>query len=182
MSEVSVRYSVIARGFTTRLEGVPADGWSVQTPCAEWTVRDLVAHVVTAHRRVLATLDRSEPEAVAADSDLFPAWTAASKSVLDALNDPAKASKIVNGPVGEQAFESLVGALICADTLVHTWDLARATGQDERLDAYAVAKAAESVAVVGEFMRRPGGFAPKVESAPDADEQTKLLNFCGRAV
>ena len=44
---------------------------------------------------------------------------------------------------GEQPFESLVGRLLCADTLIHTWDLARATGQPEALDPGGVAKAAD---------------------------------------
>jgi hypothetical protein len=31
-------------------------------------------------------------------------------------------------------------------------------------------------------MRRPGGFAPKIDPPQGADQQTRLLNFCGRAV
>ena len=37
----------------------------------------------------------------------------------------------MTGMFGEQTFESLVGRLVCSDTLIHTWDLARATGQVE---------------------------------------------------
>ena len=84
---------------------------------------------------------------------------------------------------GEQPFESLVGRLLCADTLFHTWDLARATGQDEQLDPRRSTSAAPSSSTpLDEAIRRPGGFAPKIEPPPDADEQTRLLNFGGRAV
>ena len=51
-----------------------------------------------------------------------------------ALTDPGRAEKVVSGMFGEQPFESLVSRLLCADTLIHTWDLARATGQPEALD------------------------------------------------
>ena len=81
---------------------------------------------------------------------------------------------------GEQTFESLVGRLVCTDTLIHTWDLARATGQDETLDPGAVAKAMESLGPMDEAIRRPGGFGAKISPAPGADAQRQFLNFCGR--
>ena len=81
----------------------------------------------------------------------------------------------------ENATVSLVGRLLCADTLVHTWDLAGATGQDERLDPDGVARAIEFLTPIDEAMRGPRGFAPKITPPAGADEQTKLLNFCGRA-
>jgi uncharacterized protein (TIGR03086 family) len=181
MSEASERYAAIADGFTVRVGGIAPDGWAAPTPCSEWTVRDLVAHVVGTHRRVIATLDGVEPIAVDPDADLPGEWRAATAAVTDALNDESRASKIVSGIFGEQPFESLVGRLVCTDTLVHTWDLARATGQDERLDSGFAARSMEFLGPIDEAIRRPGGFAAKIVSSPDADEQTKLLNFCGRA-
>ena len=77
-------------------------------------------------------------------------------------------------------FESLVGRLLCADTLIHTWDLARTTGLDESLDPEAIAKASEFLTPIDDAIRRPGGFEPKIDPSPDADAQTKLLNFAGR--
>jgi hypothetical protein len=66
-----------------------------------------------------------------------------------------RASQTVAGTFGEQSFESLVGRLLCADTLVHTWDLARAAGQEEQLDPDAVVKAMEFLAPLDEAIRRP---------------------------
>jgi uncharacterized protein (TIGR03086 family) len=180
MSEVAQRYFRIAHDFSARIAGMRPDQWSAPTPCTEWTVRDIVAHVISNHRRALA--GGSEPAAVTAEDDLATLWSTVSRDLLATLKDPERASTLVEGPFGEQPLESVVGGLLCADTLVHTWDLARATGQDERLDPGAVAKAAELATSVGERMRRPGGFAAKIESAPDADDQTRLLNVCGREV
>jgi len=176
------RYGRIADGFSTRLEGVGADQWSLPTPCIDWTVRDLAAHVISTHRRVLCSLEGGEPEPVDLDADLTPQWLAARRAITDAISDEAKASATVGGMFGEQPFESLVGRLLCSDTLVHTWDLARATGQDETLDKEAIAKSAEFLTPIDEAIRRPGGFAPKIDPPADADEQTRFLNFCGRAV
>ena len=182
MSEVSERYSTIASGFTARLNGVPPDQWSAPTPCTEWTARDVVGHVIGTHRRVMATLDRTEPDSVDLDEDLRREWLLATAAVRDALDDRTRAAQVVGGMFGEQPFESLVGRLLCADTLVHTWDLARATGQPEDLDSNAVLRAMEFLTPLDDAIRRPGGFAAKIEWPPDADDKTRLLNFCGRAV
>ena len=78
------------------------------------------------------------------DGDLQAQWLDASRAVTEALSDEARASKVVGGMFGEQSFESLVGRMVCADLLTHTWDLARATGQDESLDPAAVSAARDS--------------------------------------
>lgn len=181
MSQTAERYAAVAHGFETRLAGIPSDRWEAPTPCTEWTVRDLVTHVIATHRRVLATLDGTDPTDVDPDGDLAGAWSAASAEVAGALADPQRASRLIGGMFGEQPFESLVGRLVCADTLVHTWDLARATGQDERLDPAAVEASIEFLAPLDDAIRRPGGFAPKLAPAGGADPQARLLNFCGRA-
>ncbi|MCA1691443.1 MAG: maleylpyruvate isomerase N-terminal domain-containing protein, partial [Actinobacteria bacterium] len=45
MSEVSERYRRLADAFAARLAAVPEDKWSSPSPCEDWTIRDLVAHV-----------------------------------------------------------------------------------------------------------------------------------------
>lgn len=180
MAEVTQRYGTIARGFTDRLSGVDQDQWSSPTPCGDWNTAQLVTHVVEVHQRVVASLEGADPAGVDPQADLGPQWLVASQAVLAALADPAQASSSVKGMFGEQTFESLVGRLLCADTLVHTWDLARATGQDDALDPAGVAAATQFLAPLDEALRRPGGFAPKIEPESHADEQTRLLNFCGR--
>jgi uncharacterized protein (TIGR03086 family) len=82
----------------------------------------------------------------------------------------------------EQSFESLLGRLLCADTLVHTWDLARATGQDESLDEAAATRALEFLLPIDDSIRRPGGFGQRLEAPPTVDAQTQLLAFTGRRV
>ena len=182
VSETSDRYGIVAAGFSTRLAGVAPDMWSAPTPCPDWTVRDLVAHAIDTHRRVAARLDSSDPVEVDRAGDLELQWRAASDSIALALGDETQASTVMGGMFGEQPFEALVGRLVCTDLLVHTWDLARATGQDEELDPGALARATVFLAAVDDAIRVRGGFGPKIAPAADADEQTRFLNFCGRAV
>ena len=182
MSEVMERYGRIASGFGARLAGVRPDQWHSPTPCLDWDVRDLVVHVIQTQGRVVSTVTGSPPPDVAVEGDLGTQWAQAHRAVLASLDDPELASKVIGGAFGEQPFESLVSRLLCADTLFHTWDLSRATGQDEQLDEVAVARAMEFLEPIDEAIRRPGGFAPKITAPPGADAQTELLAFGGRAV
>ncbi|MHB8220103.1 MAG: TIGR03086 family metal-binding protein [Acidimicrobiales bacterium] len=182
MSEIADRYGRVGDGFGARLSGVTPEQWDHPTPCTDWNVRDLVVHVISTHRRVVANLDGAEVAELDPDDDLGARWAEATAAVRSALADPDRARRTVSGMFGEQSFESLVGRLLCADTLFHTWDLARATGQDERLDQQAAGKALEFLAPLDEAIRRPGGFAPKIDSSDGADPQTRLLNFGGRSV
>jgi uncharacterized protein (TIGR03086 family) len=78
--------------------------------------------------------------------------------------------------------EQMIGRLTCTDVLVHTWDLARAVGGDETLDADAVAGAFSGLKPMDAMIRMPGVFGPKVDAPSDADEQTEFLTFLGRTV
>jgi uncharacterized protein (TIGR03086 family) len=182
MSEVRERYGTVAGDFETTLVGVSPSRWSAPSPCTEWTARDVALHVIDTHRRVRAALGDVAFEEVDSGADVGGAWTSATMAIRGALDDPLlAASKTVEGPFGEQTLESLVGNLLCADTLIHTWDLARATGQDDRLDAAAAEKALEFLLPLDERIRRPGAFAPKFDPPAGADAQARLLAFTGRA-
>jgi uncharacterized protein (TIGR03086 family) len=177
-AEVIGRYGRIADGFDRRLRGVTHDQWTSATPCDQWTARDLVAHVVRVHQQVGANVGGPSPS-VNADADLVAQWVQARAVIASALADE-RAEQIIGGMFGEQSFESLVSRLLCADTLVHTWDLARATGQDERLDDDACARALSFLEAIGDGLRRPGGFGASIDPPGDADIGSKLLCFCGR--
>lgn len=182
MSETATRYGTVAAGFTARADSIAPEQWSDPTPCPDWTVRGLVAHVIGTQCRVMTRIDDTASGDVDESGDLLAQWHVASRAIAEALGDDTGASTMVGGMFGEQSFESLVGRLVCTDLLVHTWDLARATGQDERLDPGAVSSAEGFLTSVDDAIRRPGGFAPKITPSPQADAQTRFLNFCGRVV
>jgi len=84
------------------------------------------------------------------------------------------------GMFGEMTFEELVAFLLCTEVLVHSWDFARATGQEATMDGEACAHALSAMAPMDAALRVPGGFGPRIEPAPGASVQTRLLNFLGR--
>ena len=82
--------------------------------------------------------------------------------------------------MGRLSFEVAIATFCIADVLVHTWDLARATGLDETLDADEVHRLVDSMEPMDEPMRQSGHFGPRVDVPDDADEQTRMIAFTGR--
>ena len=93
----------------------------------------------------------------------------------------ADLSASINGPFGPMPAADLLGRLVANDVLVHTWDLARAVGGDERLDEEMVRGAYSGMKPMDEMIRRPGVFGPKI-TVDGADVQTEFLSFLGRTV
>jgi uncharacterized protein (TIGR03086 family) len=123
----------------------------------------------------------------AVDDDPAGAWKAASAKVQANLDDPAQATKEYDGFAGKATFEQGVDRFLCTDLVVHGWDLARATGQDDTIQAedlqllWPIAQAIpEQFRVPGAF--RPGlvVFGPQVQVAADAPLQHKILGMYGR--
>ena len=183
MSEISERYKRRATGLNARVEAVPDDKWSSQSPCEDWVARDVVRHVVDTSGMFLGYIDR-KADGPSVDDDPVGAWHAARDAVQAALDDPEVAGTEYTGQFGPSTFEASVDRFLSADALIHTWDLARATGLDERLDPDDVHMMLEAMAAMeaqfGDAMRSSGAFGPKVEVPEGADEQTKLLAFAGR--
>jgi len=181
-SEIGERYERIAAGFTARVKGCRDEQWSWPTPCPEWTTAAMVEHVIGVHRGIQAMLGPSDVEAHGAHAELVAAWSDVTALMQSSLRDRSRASTVVVTPFGEMPFEDLASRVVCSDTLVHTWDLARATGQDEHLDARAVEFAWTWMEPAGERLRASGDFGPPVVPPPDADTQTRLLCYLGRDV
>ncbi|MFD7552047.1 TIGR03086 family metal-binding protein [Streptomyces sp. NPDC059578] len=180
--ESSIRdlYGRIADRFGDLIENCPPEKWDQPSPCPGWTARDVAAHVVSNHRRAVAGLDGSAYSAPGRDDDLLLAWGAASAAVRAGLRDRSTAGVLLGEEFGGIPFAEFVKRMACADTLVHTWDLARATGQGETLDAEGVSIALAVLLPEDDDIRLPGAFGTKVPSTADADPQTRLLNFLGR--
>jgi len=174
------RFRRIAGGFTERVEQVPADAWSNPAPCAGWTASDVVDHLVVWVPQVIG---RSGIEFAAPPVDGGPAaaWAALAGTLQGCLDDPAIAAiEFDAGPPGTLTVERAIDMLVTGDVLIHTWDLARATGLDERLDGVLVHAMLEGMQPIDDLLRSSGHYGPKVAVPDDADEQTKLLAFTGR--
>jgi len=182
MSEVSERYRNVADGFSARTRAVPAARWDAPSPCEQWTARDVVAHLVSTTGLFMGRADVELPEGPSVEEDPVGAWETARGAAQTALDDPAIAGREYDTPMGRTTLESTMGKFGVGDVLVHTWDLARATGLDERLDAEECHRLLAAMEPNDAKMRQGTAFGPRVDCPDDADEQTRLLAFTGRRV
>jgi uncharacterized protein (TIGR03086 family) len=174
------RYQLVAGGFDQRVKAVRPDQWDAPSPCEGWTARDVVAHVVRNHQSMAASATGTEAPEMAAGDDPGQAWSEAYERMLALTADPEVLGHTVNGPTGPVPLEQALGGLVSMDTNIHTWDLARAVGGDERLDPGTVQMTFEMLQPIDGMIRQPGVFGPKLDPPADADDQTRLLYFLGR--
>ncbi len=108
-------------------------------------------------------------------------WQVHCDAVQALLDDPATGERILaNLHIGTLPLDRAIDQFYTADVFMHTWDLARATGQDERLDPGFCAELLAGMEPLEEVIRSSGRYGPKVEVPGDADPQTKLPGFTGR--
>lgn len=182
MDELATRTRTLADDLTRRVEAVPADAWDRPAPCEGWTARDVVRHLVEwMPAFFLAGWDADVPTIPSVDEDPVAAWAALRGALLVALEDPAVGHVARDTPMGHVTMAEAFAMAGTSDLLIHTWDLARATGGDEVLDPDEVHRLADGLDQVDDGpMRTSGHFGPRVEVADDADEQTRVLAFMGR--
>src|SRR5689334_17891035 len=176
-------YREIARRFTQLVAGVPDDAtWKRPSPVPEWTARDVVRHLVEWLPSFLdAGAGVTLPQGPAVDRDPLGAWRTMSDGVQALLDDPASADRVVVNPhIGEVPLPAAIAQFFTNDVFMHTWDLARATGQDETLDPERCARMVDGMQSYDEVLRASGQFGPKIDVPADADPQTRLLAFIGR--
>jgi uncharacterized protein (TIGR03086 family) len=171
-------WSRVADGFGARLDAVADDQWDDPTPCPEWSVRELANHAITSQRLLPMRLG---VEIDVADGDPKASWEAMRAAALAAFQKPGVLDEKVEMPFGEMTVAQILTNVAMGDLLIHSWDLARATGGDERLDPDAVTVAFEGLKPLDEVLRASGTvFGPKIDPPPGADLQTELLCFSGR--
>jgi uncharacterized protein (TIGR03086 family) len=171
--------------FTDRVDAVEPDQWEDEA-LPEWTVADLVAHMVTEMLWVpplLAGEPYAEGRFPEATTDLlgddpFTGWESAADAALSAFAEDDAMVRTVHLSRGPAPAAEYIQELT-ADLTVHAWDLARATGGDTDLDGELVTAAL----LVGERLPEdgvPGMFDPPLNVSDAAPPQMRMLARFGR--
>jgi uncharacterized protein (TIGR03086 family) len=183
MTSAADEHRAIAAVFTDRVRGVDAGGWDNPAPCDGWVARDVVRHLVEWFPAFLkAGADVDLPKGPPVDADPVAAWTVHNDAVQALLDDPATQGRILSNPhVGDVPLDRAIDMFYTTDVFMHTWDLARATGQDERLDPDKCAQVLDGMLPMDQALRASGEFGPRVEVPEGADVQARMLAFIGRS-
>jgi uncharacterized protein (TIGR03086 family) len=183
-------------GFERVLRLVRPEQWDWPTPCTEWSVRDLVNHVTRGNLNYVGLLRGASAadflrlrDVDALRSDPLGAFSQSVDTCAEAFAEPGALRAVLDYPLGRAAGGQLL-AVRTTDTVVHTWDLARGTRNDEALDATLVAWINENLALIyaglAEAPTDPGPthrFFASATHAPgeNVGEQDLLLHRMGRS-
>ncbi len=189
------RFVTASDEFARRLRAVRSEGWMWPTPCSDWNVRQLVNHMTQANRnylRLLAGGTAAEFMAMrdfdALGSDPLGAFSASARECAAAFAEPGAFQHLLDHPLGRLLGRQAL-AVRTTDSAIHTWDLARALGADETLDADLVAWIDEHLAdIYAGMAEMPTSsqtthrfFAPPAGVLADgASVQARLLHRTGR--
>jgi uncharacterized protein (TIGR03086 family) len=172
--------------FGRRVHLIDSDQWGLPTPCVDWDVHALVNHLVgenlwvpelLAGRTVAEMGDRFEGDLLG--DDPIKAFDTSAQAAVQAANSDGALTRVAHLSFGDVPGEEYITELF-ADALIHTWDLARAIGTNDRLDPELVAKCAEWFARAEEGYRQAGVIEDHRDVPEEADPQTRLLAAWGR--
>jgi uncharacterized protein (TIGR03086 family) len=142
-------------------------------------VQQLIDHLISGADYLLAAATGAEP--VPTEGASGTDYRMRVGRVLSALELPGALERVCVSPLGFDwpVADAVAGTFM--DVLIHTWDLARATGQDEQLDTRLVeACVAMFVPEMPRRGREAGIVGPEVLAAEGASAQDRLLAAMGR--
>jgi len=185
--DLNTLYHRTVEAWADRVNAVSPDQWDDPTPCTQWTVRDLVNHVVGEDRWTVPLVEGRTIEEVGTslDGDLLGddpvrASLDAAMAATTVTAERLPGGGTVQLSYGEESMDEYVRQLL-ADHLVHGWDLAVATGQAYEPDPAALQATHAFLLAAAEDPTRGGGiFGPVVPVADDAQLLERAVGLSGR--
>ena len=171
------RHAAVAGGFGRLVAQTP--DWSAPAPVDGWTARDVVEHLVEWFPGFLAGGGIELPAGPSVDEDPLAAWQHHSEAVQGLLEQRGDES-FTHPRAGTHRLADAVDQFYTADVFMHSWDLARAGGQDDVLDPTLSAELVEGMQPIDELLRTSGQYGPRVPVPDDARPQDQLVAFIGR--
>ncbi len=176
--------------FEARLRQIGDDQWDLSTPCSKWSVGDLVNHVLLGTRMSVQLLAGGSQEDVIAglgddlcgsSTDVVGDFVALADQKHEGFAAPGGLEGTVNHPMGTIPRSMFVGFRI-GDYGAHAWDLARAIGADEQLDAGLVSYMWDDVQPTVAALAESGLFGDGSSGSvgDDAPLQARWLDVFGR--
>ncbi|WP_037674938.1 TIGR03086 family metal-binding protein [Streptomyces griseus] len=174
------------------VEQAGAQDWDLPTPCGDWTLRQLVAHMAAQHHGFAAAASGGGGDLTAwqpSESGDDPATTyrTAAQAVLDAFARPGVPDRDFTLPEISTTTRFPASVAIgfhFLDYVVHGWDVARTLGVPLHLDKE-VTEAALAIALRvpdDESRLTPTAFfRPALPTPPDASPLDRTLTALGRS-
>jgi uncharacterized protein (TIGR03086 family) len=173
-------------GTRAYIDAVRGDQWHAPTPCTDWDVKQIANHIIGENLWAGEILEGktiaevgSKFDGDLAGQDPATAYQGSVKVATDAVSAPGAMQVTCHLSFGDFSGADYAAQLFM-DTLIHGWDIAKATGQDTRLDPDLVAACMPIAQLITSMARGSGAFGDDLPVSSDADPQTRLLALLGR--
>jgi uncharacterized protein (TIGR03086 family) len=167
------------------ISNIRAGQWSAPTPCPDWTVRQLVNHLIGMNRVFSALLaDQPPPPRPSADhveDDPVGAYRGSAAALQAAFGRPGVLERTYRGPLGTATGAQRLQIRLY-DLLAHGWDLAQATGQPADLPEDLAERSLAFARTQLTEQARAGRFGPAQIVSEQAPAIERLVAFLGRPV
>jgi uncharacterized protein (TIGR03086 family) len=173
-------HAYVAGRFLEIAQAASPEQWDSPAPVEGWTARDVVGHLVDWFAGFLsAGAGIDLPAVTPVAEDPVAAWKERVADIQALLEEPG--DRVVTNPhIGEVPLAQAIDQFYTADVFMHTWDLARALGQDPALDPARCARLIAGSEPYEEAMRSSGQYGARVDVPADAPAQDRLAGFIGR--
>ena len=183
MSENTRNYIHALYGFDATVRRVgPGDslGWNNASPCEGWSARDVLSHnigmcqMITGIAHCIGAESAGQPEVI----NPLEEWRSAFAETREALDDPEALAQKVQTPWGHLVVDRFVG-VVTVDPLIHTFDLAVATGQEVVIDEGLAEAGYVQLQKAGDMIRGER-FGPEIQLDGNESVVEKLVAMAGR--
>ena len=178
------------RQFGNRVRAVREEHWSAPTPDPEWTVRELIDHLITeqlwapgllAGRRIGEITEAGDFRTDGGNigDNLSVSWASAADPARKAITDLESLDTVVHLSAGDQPARRYIEQMTL-DLTVHAWDLSQAIGVDSELPEDLLEVVLNLARDAEPHWQGSPLFAPAVSVPADSDALTSLLALTGR--
>ena len=168
------------------ISGIKHDQWEKVSDCPDWTLRDLVNHIVSENLWVPELMEGKTIDEIGDKFEgdclgRYPleAFDKSQRAADEAISKPGALKKIVHLSYGDIPAEVYIGHRL-DDLVVHGWDILKYSGQEDELDQELVEGLWEIMEPQFGGMQGSGMFGSPVNVSKDGSLQDKLLGALGR--
>ena len=167
-------------GFDAVVQRTSGHEWVNPSPCADWSALDVLAHNIGMCRMITGFVNgvgasvSAHPEV----KDPKQEWLIASDEVLEALGRKETLQMRADTPWCNLTIEKFLG-IVVVDPLTHTFDLARAVGQEIRIDEALAATSYERLKAAGDSIRGEK-FGSEIQTGENDSIVHKFIAVTGR--
>ena len=176
----AAHYRRLAIAFGDTVEGLNADEWEKQSPCEQWSARDVLKHVLDSEVDVVNKVGLSIDRSVEPNHDPVGAWREVRDAMQAILDDPAKSELTYESFGAPTTLAKTVSRFLFFDLIVHRWDIARAAGGDVKIASEDVDSSHDFLDAMGQMFYDYGASSPALPISEGASPQDKLLGRAGR--